>query len=1110
MMTLNLNFKSLLITHILSLIALMILVSSGEAQTSGSGVQLDSPDRGTLPKGDIIYLKDQNGRPVPVPINASVQEYLKWLEAREAEADTKIPDYDLVSLSLSGTSKDQTVDLNAVISLRIRQKEGAVRVPLQFNEAVLKKVNHTGTGEFAFIGLDNKSGYVWSLSGAGLHEIQLSLSVPVTQQLPAKRFQLTLPQAPVSSLELTVDVPNASFKLPQRSAFEITPTGPQTFLTLFGLPTNLDLVWQSAPETTQEKSTLQVSSRIEASLAYDNILLKSKQQVESTTGTFETLEVKIPNAYQLQSLQVANDLLESISAIDGREGWYRLQLLTPTNGPVTLDWILSQPIPQPGAAIAIEGFEMGDSVQQQSGQIHLAELPGYRLQTLTQDALFRIDVPDSLQSRISRSWEFYRQPFSLTLELQKIRPLYSIDPQYVLTVDPESLVWNADLTLSITRGSLTELSLKWPKWQEANWQLSSDSPDGLIDQIRVDDDDPDILHLVFSEPLHSGKKKIALIARKPYRLDMGESQIQFPRFSKEAEPIDTEIVVRARRNLDVKLNATSDVVASNVESPSGENRDYTPVGRFVFPETTARQLGLVVVPREREVIANSTLELKLGTSPSILDVSQSIQYEVSFETLQTLRFRIPEAITESLVVTGDGGFPLELINAENSDSEQSRIQLSEPQSVSFVVQFQYSVPIEDSSASPIISLIQPSDASTQQLTLSLGRFLSTRYEPDPEGWRMVTDPAGNILYQREGDSLLTELSLNARRDGEADIPLSVRQSLHVAATDESGLITVRNEYLLTGALAGLRMTIPKNYEIDQVLIDGKPFSDARVIDGVLSFSNISRDQLSTPDEYRLRVDLNAPTDRLKLGWIGKLICQAPELSTSGGESPGRNQDTLWLVELPYRQHLFVQPDSYAPLYRWKRQGVFWVRSPQMTQDSLAAWIGADPKEVNRLFVTGGNFYLFHKVGPGAEISLHSMHRSVVVLAGAGLTLFISFLLLQLPATRNALTLLVIASTLAIAGVWYPTSVALLLQPAILGFCLACLAAFLDHLFRRPQLPNAVVTFEEPSRGSSQHSQIPHPPISMMEPGLGSEDPTEMKHREVSEEQVSSFISEGES
>jgi len=1111
---LTLNFKSLMTKLLYSVLTLMLLMSACHAQNPVPGAQTDNSDGTALPKSDIIYLKDQSGRPVPVPMNASVQEYLKWLEAREAENATRIPDYDLISLSLTGSSTERTVELDALISLRVREKTGAVRVPLQLNEAVLKKVSHTGDGEFAFIGLDNKAGYEWSVSGAGVHTIQLSLSVPVTQQLPAKRLQLTLPQAPVSSLELTVSVPNASFKLPQRSAFEITPTGQQTFLTLFGLPEALDLVWQSAPEEMKEKSSLQANSRIEASLAYDHILLKARQQVDAASGTFDSLEVRIPTDYQLQNLQVADDLLESISAIEDRKGWYRLQLSTPTTGPVIMDWILSRPIPDTGTTIAIEGFEMGDHVKQQIGQIHLAELPGYRLQTQNQEALFRIDVPESLQTKTSRSWEFYRQPFSLSFELQKIRPLYSIDPKYRLSVEADSLVWNADLVLSINRGSLSELSLRWPKWQDANWQLSSNSPNGIIDQIRIDDQDPEILHLVFSEPLQIGTKKLSLVARKPYRLNATESLIQFPRFPKEAEPIETSILVQARRNLDVELNVANDVLVSPAETVGDERRDYTPLRRLLYPETSARQLNLIVLPREREVIAHSKIELKLASSQALVEVKQSIQYDIKFESLQTLRFRIPESIMDSVQVTGEGEFPLELIKTTSNSSEQSRIQLSEPQSGNFLVQFKYFVPIPSSSDSetdsPKISLIQPSDASVQQLTLILGRFLSTRYEPDADGWQMISDPQGQLLYQREGDSLLTEVTLHARDDDESETPLSIRQSLHIAATDESGLITVRNEYLASGALSGLRMTIPSNYDLARVLVNGKPFSPPRLIDSVLSFSTFNHEQTSEPTEYHLRVDLNAPSDRMKLGWVGTLDCEAPILTDVSGQSLGRNQDTLWLVELPYRQHLFVQPKSYAPLYRWKRQGIFWVRSPQMTQESLAAWVNADPKQMESLFVTGGNFYLFHKIGSGTKISLQSMHRSVVVLVGAGLTLFISFMLLQLPATRNALTLLLIASSLAVAGVWYPTSVALLLQPAILGFCLACLAAFLDHLFRRPQLPNAVVTFEEPSRGSSQLSQIPHAPLSMIEPGLGSEDPTEMKPREISEEQVSSFISEGES
>ena len=181
----------------------------------------------------------------------------------------------------------------------------------------------------------------------------------------------------------------------------------------------------------------------------------------------------------------------------------------------------------------------------------------------------------------------------------------------------------------------------------------------------------------------------------------------------------------------------------------------------------------------------------------------------------------------------------------------------------------------------------------------------------------------------------------------------------------------------------------------------------------------------------------------------------------------------------------------------------------MSDQELVQWVGLDSEDFPGPLVSGGNSYLFHKLGDSSSIRLSSLHRSMVVLVGAGLTLLISFILLRMPTTRNALTLLMIALVLAIAGVLYPTSVALLLQPAILGFCLACLAAFLDNLFRRPQLPNAVITFEEPSHGSSQHTQVPHPPIAQIDQTLGSEDPTEMRPREVTEEQVSSFIIDGE-
>lgn len=1104
----SLNTRSQLTVFLCGFLGSLILANASDAQTGGDPSPSINPAISPLPKGDIIYLKNQSGRPVPVPRNASVQEYLKWLEEREQQEEARIPDYDLISLSLKGTANERSAELDAIVSLRIRKKEGAVRVPLQFQEAVLKKIAHEGAGDFAFVGLNNKAGYEWNISGAGLHQLTLKLSVPLTRQLPMRRLQLTVPQSPVSSLELAVGVPNAAFKLPQRSAFEITPAGQQTILTLFGLSESLDLSWQSAPESNSDRSVLEASTRIETKLSYGNVILTARQQVEAVSGNFDQFQIRLPESYQLQSLQVKDDLLESISAVEGSKGWYRVQLSTATSGPVELDWILSRPLPGPGELIEIDGFEVQGEVRQQSGQIHLVEMSRYRLLTQAQDSLFRIDVPESSSGQIARSWEFFQQPFQLSFELQKIRPLYSITPSTQLTVEEESLVWNADLDLTVYRGSLDELSLRWPRWQEEEWQLSTETRDGLVDRIRVDESDPDVLYLTFAEPLSPGQSQLSLTARKPFSLGADPIPIQLPRFPAAAEPAETLLTVNALRKYEVGLETTSDVRTIPVTSIAEKTNPRVTIKTLRFPQTSTRTLDLTIQEREREIAIESLIRLEYGTVQSTIQVDQQLKYGVEYEGLETLRFRVPEAVSDSLVVVDQEGRPLNLEYVSESTNGQARVSLSEPLLGSYSIRFQYEVDLSASrdpdSSQWQIPLIQSSDADSKMLRLTLGNFLFAQFQPIPEGWQMATTPEGEIYYQSEAPGVRQELVLQRQSQENRSQSVSVRKSLHLASTDGEGVLSLRSEYLIAGSSDNFRIQIPNGYQVDQIFLDGESIEHSKSGENAIVVNLEGVNPLQNHREHRLSLLTNIQSPKFRFGWTGEFQCDAPQLVDANW-----HQESMWLVELPYRHHLFVQPKAFAPLNTWQRQGLFWVRSPQLSEESLAEWIGSEPSTFEGMFVTGGNYYLFHKLGDGSQIALKSMHRSMVVLAGAGLTLLVSFVLLRMPTTRNALTLLMIALVLAVAGVFYPTSVALLLQPAILGFGLACLAAFLDNLFRRPQLPNAVITFEEPSRGSSQHSQIPHPPIAQIDQTLGSEDPTEMRPRAITEEQVSSFIIDGE-
>jgi hypothetical protein len=81
-----------------------------------------------------------------------------------------------------------------------------------------------------------------------------------------------------------------------------------------------------------------------------------------------------------------------------------------------------------------------------------------------------------------------------------------------------------------------------------------------------------------------------------------------------------------------------------------------------------------------------------------------------------------------------------------------------------------------------------------------------------------------------------------------------------------------------------------------------------------------------------------------------------------------------------------------------------------------------------------------------------MAQSFVIFAGAGLSLLAAFVLLKLPVARTPLTLFLFAFAAAVAYLWSPEAVRLLLQPALFGFFLAAGAAVLDAWLQRRRAP----------------------------------------------------------
>jgi hypothetical protein len=197
------------------------------------------------------------------------------------------------------------------------------------------------------------------------------------------------------------------------------------------------------------------------------------------------------------------------------------------------------------------------------------------------------------------------------------------------------------------------------------------------------------------------------------------------------------------------------------------------------------------------------------------------------------------------------------------------------------------------------------------------------------------------------------------------------------------------------------------------------------------------------------------------------------------------------LRLPPQQHVFTYPEGWTAQFEWIRSGLIWMRRPAATSPVPRSWIsGADgppePEEFAR-----GNGYRFGRFGPAEPITFVSMSLPLIVLLGAGLAWAAGLVLLKLPVTRNVMTFLTIALLVAVAGIWYPGPVQVLLQAAILGLLLATAMAFIQGLFRREK-PAPILTLSSPSDlfgGSATGSSLRREAAPI---GVGSEDLTALR------------------
>lgn len=542
------------------------------AEPAGQPRPVEAPAPRPVPDWpfDVWYLRGDDGRPVVVPNNARVREYLTWL-ARQREAQAEPAEFSLTELSFDATTQEDRLTLKVDVRIQVLANEQWVTVPLHMGEATLREVPvHTGPGEFAPAPNDLEDGYACSLRGKGAHRLTMVLGMPIRRQGASRRVQLTLPASVVSSFRLRVPAPKVVARAGERSLLSTASENGGTLIEVLGLGERLDLTWQLVPETPGSTTDLDVFTAISATLEEDSpLLIDAQLRIQSLNpqSPVQDLRIELPSGGELLRLDSNEDEEHRTDPAD-RDA-VLLRLKHPTTAPVELHFVVRFPEPSLGEPILFSGFGV-DHARVQAGFLALAVAENYRLVPVRADdqnakPLNVADLPAKLrQTRTTAAWRFAdRLRFRATLE--RVDPYISGSASMVLSAHRQELGLLGTWRLQVLRGHVSRLTLEWPGWKASEWTIEALSSENRTPAPRLASrpDDADRLELELAEPVQ-GPLEIRLRARRrlstilePFRLTLPSVQ--------PAALLPAHLTVLNDEGIELELHADAPEVLERLE-----------------------------------------------------------------------------------------------------------------------------------------------------------------------------------------------------------------------------------------------------------------------------------------------------------------------------------------------------------------------------------------------------------------------------------------------------------------------------------------------------------------------------------------------------------------
>ncbi|MFT5092777.1 MAG: hypothetical protein ACI93T_001598 [Porticoccaceae bacterium] len=1117
---------------------------AAEKAASVTAAQLTDPPKAN----EHVIFVDENGEVVRLTAGGQIGEYLKWREQLLRGDKDKRPGYYIAAITLAGdvNAGRTAAKLDASIEVVVRDGTDHVEVPLRLNEATLLKHRQTASGDVEFLPADRGTGLKCRISKPGQHRIDLQLSVPVRKSGNSYRVLLSLPWAAQSSLRLVVPGDAIAIRPDELADIEVEALpDARSALIVHGLDELLDLPWQVVNTQPEEKTALQVETLMAADAGVDGVAIEAVQTITATGGRFDSIRVSAPRGFSV--LAVSSPTHESIQTSDLQTNPVVISLQESTAGPVRLKWLLSSEERADANLISVNGFDVENATREET-LVGISAAEGFRLSQLTprpqqvqriSTSLFRKRVETLLDPQIEfqQAYRLAGQNSRVQFRIDRIEASYRVSPAYELMFREASADLTARFEIMVYRGSLDQVSLRWPGLASQEWEqvevadpadrthvagISIGRPNSSVDVGPKPNGAlmADSVQLQFVEPLNRthGAVTIELRARRPVPLGEEPFLISIPMADSESMPVSRVTLLNAN-NVESTIAGAGDTdirflsEETNIGTVDVSNVPLNLVPRRLESASRDLEFRATVTTHKQDVTSSSHAVLTL--SEDQINVEQRLRYAVTYEELDRLRILVPGSVRPDefrlVAANSDAAIPLtaELGGLEIDGVRQVRVDLPEPELGQFEVLCSYSIPLDSTfatagTADADVSLLQPAEIRGTSTRVEIRSPGNVGVQVSGEQWTQELTLSNAPSWVAAGMLLNVNLKLEAAPERASQNFVVRRSALRTrfqngAATSTTGVSTrTTGIYLIDGDISFLTVTLPVKTDRSSLSVswNGREMKAENLListtDSVGSEVRILVDESQRRTQHILTMEFDVE-DTFSLSGLSELQTTAPRFAADVWLA-----DTVWEVVLPVDQHLLVYPENYSPAFSWQRQGATWTRRPNDRGVSLSDWLLVDAdtdlkesldsqlKDLQLDLLanaTYGNTYLFSAFGHQQELQFKVMSQPAIILAGAGLALALGLVLLRIPATRHVLTILFVGFGLSFAGLWRLEAVQLLLQPAVFGLVLAIVASIIETRVKRQQRAS-LVTFSSPSDflvpGSSREEIIHDEPNGLSE------------------------------